>query len=75
MTDNQDTFANSMTVSVLGLSVSIFDLIRGGTIVLGLCGALFAVLGGWEAWRAKRLEHKLRSLELKRLEDRDTSRG
>ncbi len=60
----ENTFAESMSVSVLGLTVSVIDLLKGGTVVLGLVGATFAALGGWEAWRSKRLEHRLRLLEL-----------
>ena len=55
-----------MTISLLGLSVSVFDLLKGGTVVLGLIGAIFAALGGYEAWRSKRIEHRLRKLELDR---------
>lgn len=64
MTVPDHTFNQSMTVSLLGLSVSVFDLLKGGTVVLGLIGATFAALGGYEAWRSKRLEHRLRKLEL-----------
>jgi hypothetical protein len=64
MTVSDNTFNQSMTVSLLGLSVSVFDLLKGGTVVLGLIGATFAALGGYEAWRSKRLEHQLRKLEL-----------
>lgn len=66
MTISDNNFNQSMTVSLLGLSVSVFDLLKGGTVVLGLIGATFAALGGYEAWRSKRLEHRLRKLELDR---------
>jgi len=70
MTISDNNFNQSMTVSLLGLSVSVFDLLKGGTVVLGLIGATFAALGGYEAWRSKRLEHQLRKLELdKKLAD------
>ena len=64
MNDHNNDFLQNMSVSVLGLTVSIIDLLKGGTVVLGLVGATFAALGGWEAWRSKRLEHRLRQLEL-----------
>jgi hypothetical protein len=67
MTVSDNTFNQSMTVSLLGLSVSVFDLLKGGTVALGLIGATFAALGGYEAWRSKRLEHQLRKLELEKL--------
>jgi hypothetical protein len=61
-------FLQNMSVSILGLTVSVIDLFKGGTVVLGLVGATFATLAGWEAWRSKRLEHRLRKLELDKLE-------
>jgi len=61
-------FAQNMSVSLLGLTVSVIDLLKGGTIVLGLVGATFAALGGWEAWRSKRIEHRMRQLELDKLQ-------
>jgi hypothetical protein len=64
MNHGNNDFLQNMSVSVLGLAVSIIDLLKGGTVVLGLIGATFAALGGWEAWRSKRLEHRLRLMEL-----------
>lgn len=61
-------FTDSMTLGVAGLTVTAVDLMKGGTIVVGLVGAIFAALGGVEAWRAKRLERRMREMEIERLQ-------
>lgn len=61
-------FTDSMTLGVAGITVTVIDLLKGGTIVVGLVGAIFAAMGGYEAWRAKRLERRMRELEIVRLE-------
>lgn len=62
-------FTENLTLGVTGLTVTVIDLAKGGTIVIGLVGAVFAALGGFEAWRAKRLERQMRELEIARLQD------
>lgn len=61
-------FTDSMSLGVAGLTVTVVDLAKGGTVILGLIGAIFAALGGFEAWRAKRTERHLRELEIERLQ-------
>ncbi len=61
-------FTESMTLGVAGMTVTLIDLMKGGTVVVGLIGAVFAAMGGVEAWRAKRLERRMRELEIDRLQ-------
>lgn len=57
-------FIEGMTVASIGGVTVTVDLLKGGTVLLGFIGACLAALGGWEAWRAKRLERQLRQMEL-----------
>jgi uncharacterized membrane protein len=68
-------FIESIAVMGTGLSVAVIDLLKSGTVIVGLCGAILGAVGGYEAWRAKRLERQIREIELKRvkMEDVDES--
>jgi hypothetical protein len=57
-------YADGMTTSGAGIAVMLLDLVKLGTVSLGLLGAGLAVLGGWHAYHTKKAERKLRELEL-----------
>ncbi len=61
-------FLDSMSLGVAGLTITAIDLLRTGTVVVGMIGAIFAALGGFEAWKAKRLERRMREIEISRME-------
>lgn len=60
-------YVEGMSVAALGGATVAIDVMKMGTVVLGFIGACLAALGGWEAWRAKRLERRAREIEIQKL--------
>jgi len=60
-------YVEGMSVAALGGATVAIDVMKMGTVVLGFIGACLAALGGWEAWRAKRLERHAREIEIQKL--------
>ncbi len=57
-------FIEGIATFGVGSSLVVFDLLKGGTVILGFMGAVLALLGGWDARQSKRIERKIRELEL-----------
>ena len=52
----------SQSCTIFGLTITVFDIIKGLPIVFGLFGSLFAMLAGFYSY-------KIKKLQLTRLED------
>jgi len=61
-------FARNLTIFVFGTATALTDMIKLGTGVVGLLGAVFMVFAGWNTWQIKKKELKIKTIELARLE-------
>jgi hypothetical protein len=59
------TYFKSTIIALLGSAVSIREVLTNGSLLLTCAGSVLAVLGGYWAYRSKRLEHRTREVELR----------
>jgi len=61
-------FVKGVMATIFGGGLSIYEIIRNGSIILTGIGALVAVLGGLYAFRAKQLDKRRAEVELEKAE-------
>jgi hypothetical protein len=66
-------FVEALATFGVGTFTLILDWFKYGTVLIGFFGACLALLGGFEAWRAKRTERKVHELEVT-LREREIAR-
>jgi hypothetical protein len=59
------SYLKGTLLAMLGGGLSLREILTNGSLVLTCVGGMLAVLGGYWAYRSKRIEHRTREVELR----------
>lgn len=60
-------FWRGLAVSSVGTTMTLYDVLKSGSFILGIIGAILSVLGGWYAYQSQKTLHRIRLLELEKI--------
>lgn len=49
-----------------GSTLTVYDLLKTGSIVISIIGGLLAVFGGWHAFQSQKMRRQITEIELKK---------
>lgn len=68
MISMNSSFLKGLLLGTFGGTLTVHEILVNGSLLLTCFGGALAVLGGYWAYRTKRLEHRIKQIELARLE-------